>query len=99
MTLPVNYVVYDLRPFDVPVYVLTTCAASGVTYLNFLRAAAVDFVGLIYLVILAVRRGLSLCRACLTGFYIVHIDSESDPRKWPSDQLDFILVEPSLGFG
>lgn len=30
VTLPVNYVVYDLRPFDVPVYVLhlITCEVT-----------------------------------------------------------------------
>ena len=28
VTLPVNYVVYDLRPFDVSAYVLVACRAS-----------------------------------------------------------------------
>lgn len=28
VTLPVNYVVFDLRPFDVPVYVLIACETS-----------------------------------------------------------------------
>ncbi|KAF8557599.1 hypothetical protein OG21DRAFT_1406656 [Imleria badia] len=41
VTLPVNYALYDLRPFDVS------------------TAAAVDFVGLIYLTILAVRQALN----------------------------------------
>jgi len=27
--LPVDYVVYDLRPFDVPVYVLIACETSA----------------------------------------------------------------------
>lgn len=28
VTLPVSYAVNDLRPFDVPVYVLTACETS-----------------------------------------------------------------------
>lgn len=32
VTMPINYVVYDLRPFDVPVFVLFhACGASAAT--------------------------------------------------------------------
>jgi hypothetical protein len=64
VTLPVNYVVYDLRPFDVPV------------------ASAVDFVGLIYLMILAFMLTVSLIQRVATRVnllqnYLVAADAQS----------------------
>lgn len=55
MTQPLGYIIDNLRPFDVPVYV------NSLLHIRFLKiivsrlfsAAAVDFVGLIYLLILS----------------------------------------------
>ena len=50
---PLNYTVNNLRPFDVQVYVFS-CSRSVIVVDRYNRAEAVDFVGLIYLLILSV---------------------------------------------
>ena len=54
VTRPLSYTINNIRPFDVPVYVYSTCPQRLILSLSDCSASAVDFIGLIYLLILAV---------------------------------------------
>ena len=54
VTRPLSYTINNMRPFDVPVYVYSTYPQRLILSLSDCSASAVDFIGLIYLLILAV---------------------------------------------
>lgn len=66
VTQPLNSVLYNVRPFDVPVYVflLYYFARKEVMLTLYCRASAVDYVGLIYLLILSVSDQTLCLKSC-----------------------------------
>lgn len=104
VTLPVNYAVYDLRPFDVPTYVLRVICQMSVT--NPFQGSRYWFCWAYLSHDPCGKPYFSTLSSLLTGYCVVHINGESDSTSCRSNlnlntflQNHLFAADAQSGFG